>query len=132
MLITEISSEPQTLDPNFDISDIPITSLIPLSNHYHSDNRSRLRESMKGLVENFCENSIAVFKGHYHHSTVFDSDATAHWVPEWNFHYLFGLKDESDCYAILDFSNLETTLVIKDKSEEDLIFEGGACLEDDP
>jgi hypothetical protein len=132
MIVTEGTKNPETLDPNFDISDIPITSLIPLSDHYHSDNRKRLLETMKGLAENFDLDSIALFKGHYHHSTVFDSDCTAHWVPEWNFHYLFGMKDESDCYAILDFKTLETTLVIKHKTEETLIFEGGACLEDDP
>lgn len=132
MLITPTAKNPEKLHPNFDISDIPITNLIPLSDHYHSDNRARLLETMKEVAEGFSTNSIAIFKGHYQHSTVHDSDATAVWMPDWNFHYLFGLKDECNCYGILDFSNMETTIVLKEKSEEDLIFEGGICVEDDP
>ena len=132
MLITETSKAPQELTPNFDISDIPITSLVPLSDHYYADNRARLLKTMKKVAENFSTNSIAIFKGHYAHSTVFDSDSTGQWMPEWNFHYLFGLKDETDCYAVIDFSNMETTIALKEKSEEDLIFEGGVSTEDDP
>jgi Xaa-Pro dipeptidase len=131
MIITPNSKKPENYDPNFDISDIPITSLIPLTDHYYSDNRARLLETMKAEAENFSQNSIALFKGHYKHATVHDTDSTATWMPEWNFHYLFGLKDEFDCYGIIDFSNMETTIVLKEKSEETLIFEGGLCVDDD-
>ena len=132
MILTDNHKNTEGVHPNFDISDIPITTLIPLSDHYHSDNRARLLKTIKEVDEEFTANSIAIFKGHYHQSSVHDNDTTAHWSPEWNFHYLFGLKDEVDCYAILDFSNLETTIVLREKDEATLIFEGGITVEDDP
>lgn len=54
-------------------------------------------------------------------------------MPDWNFFYLFGLKDEtSECYTVLDFSDMKVHLFLQEKTEEEIIFEGGLTLEDDP
>lgn len=92
-----------------------------------------MKSTLKKVHKKYKANSIAIFKGHQVHRTVIDSDLTADWVPDWNFFYLFGMKDEtSECYTVLDFASMKVYLFIHEKTEEEIIFEGGVTLGDDP
>jgi Aminopeptidase P, N-terminal domain len=137
MILTQKTNKPSSqllyINSDFDISDISVQSLSPLSKNYCSDNRIRLKQTLKKTHKQFKADSIAIFKGQISHKSVLDSDTTAEWRPDWNFFYLFGLKNETaESYTVLDFQNMLVTLFIDEKSEEQLIFEGGVNLDDNP
>ena len=129
----EMQTEEQTVDFNFDISEIPISAFEPNPLSYYQHNRARLQENLKKHVgDNYKPGSIAIFKGHHEHYNNHDDDATSDFSPEWNFFYLFGFQGQWDCYAVFNFCTGETVVALKKKSEIGQIFEGGLTVKDDP
>ena len=125
--------EEQTVDFNFDISEIPVSAFEPHPLSYYQHNRTRLQENLKKHVgDNYKPGSIAIFKGHHEHYNNHDDDATSDFSPERNFYYLFGFEGQWDCYAVFNLCTGEAVVALKKKSEIGQIFEGGLTVKDDP
>jgi Xaa-Pro dipeptidase len=75
-------------------------------------NRNKFLHALKlNLDEEGLMNSIAFFKG-VGEVNIYNSDVNYQFHQEGNFYYLFGVRDEADCYGVFDMETGTPTLFV--------------------